>query len=148
MEILRGLGVDGTIGYQLVLFLLTYLVLHFVLFNPYFKAFKERVNRTMGRAELAEKYLAETNLLQSEYETKARTLSSQYKSIYDESRAKAMSEYDKLVSEARQKAKDQTEKNKADIAAEFARAHEQMQKEIPSIAGAVTARLLGKDLIQ
>lgn len=148
MELLRGLGLDSSVGIQLVIFLITYLILHFVLFKPYFAAYNERLKRTMGQADLAEKYLAESQALQAVYENKARELSAQYKAIYDDSRLKAQREYDQTVSAARQTAKTQFETTKQKIRTELDSARKESQKEVPAVAGAITARLLGKDLIQ
>jgi len=148
MEMLRGLGVNSTVGIQLVIFLVGYAFLYFALFKPYFRAYAERVDRTMGRAELAERYIAESTALQAEYETKARELSSQYKSIFDESRSQALREYDRVVSEARLAAKAQLENAKQKIRSELENANNQLQKEIPAVAEAITSRLLGKDMLQ
>ena len=147
MELLRGLGLDSSVGIQLVLFLVTYLILHFVLFKPYFAAYNERISRTMGRAELAEKYLAESQALQGEYENKARQLSAQYKAIFDESRLKAQKESDQTVSQARQAAKSQLESMKQKIRGELENARKDAQKEIPTVTSAITSRLLGKELV-
>jgi F-type H+-transporting ATPase subunit b len=148
MELLRGLGVNATVGIQLVIFLATYLVLHFVLFKPYFRAYVNRVERTMGRAELAERFLAESQHLQTEYERRARELSAQTKTIFDGSRTQAMREYDQLVNEARQAAKASFESSKQKINTEMAGARQGLQGEIPNLAEVITARLLGKDLAQ
>lgn len=149
MDLLRGLGVvPEFLGYHLVIFLVTYLVLHFLLFKPYFKAYLARVERTMGRAELAEKYLAETQSLQAEYEGKAQELSHKYRAIFDSSRVQAMKEYDKLVSEARQTAKAEFDAAKQNISAEMQAARKNLQAEVPALSEVITARLLGKDLAQ
>lgn len=146
MELLRGLGVNQTVGIQLVIFIVTYLVLNQILFKPYFKAYTERVARTMGRAELAEKYLAESQVLQKEYETKARELSTQFKTVFDGSRAEAVKEYDEIVGQARQSAKAEFEERKKQVQMAMAQAQKDLTKEIPTLAEVITARLLGRDL--
>ena len=148
MELLRGLGVDQTIGIQFVVFVATYLVLHFVLFKPYFMAFKERVEKTMGQTEQAERYIAEAQELQHQYETKARKLSGEYKAIYDRSRGEAMREYDRLVGEARQGAKAAFEVAKERIDHELQAAQEEVRKEVPAVASGIVSQLLGKEARQ
>jgi F-type H+-transporting ATPase subunit b len=148
MELLRGLGVNSTVGIQMVIFLVAYLALHFILFKPYFRAYVDRVERTMGRAELAERFLAESQSLQSEYERKARELSAQFKTIFDGSRSTAMREYDQLVNDARQAAKASFETSKQKIDVEIDAARKSLQSEIPALSEVITARLLGKDLAQ
>ncbi len=148
MDLLRGLGVNSTVGYQIVIFLATYVVLHFVLFKPYFKAYLGRVESTMGRAEMAERFLAESQSLQAEYERKAQTLSHQYRTIFDSSRMQAMKEHDRLMSEARQAAKTEFEAAKQNISTELQSARKNLQAEVPVLSEVITARLLGKDLAQ
>jgi len=145
MELLTGLGVNQTVGIQFVIFLATYFVLHFVLFRPYFAAFKARVANTMGQTEQAERYIAETHELQYKYETKARQLSNEYKAIYDKSRAEAMKEYDRLVGEARQGARAAYDASKDRIDEGMRQARQDIRKEIPAVATEITGRLLGKE---
>lgn len=145
LDMLRGLGVNETVGPQLVIFLFSYTVLYFLILKPYFKAYVERVDRTMGRAELAERYIAESHALQSEYENKARSMSASYKSIFDESRTKAMREYDQMVGEARNAAKTQLESSKEKIRSQLTTARKDLEKEVPGVVSEITTRLLGKD---
>lgn len=148
IAMLQGLGVNSTVGPQLVIFLVSYLLLYFLIFKPYFRAYTERVERTMGRTELAERYISESHALQSEYEAKARELSANYKTIFDDSRGKAMREYDKLIGEARQAAKAQLDGAKDKIKGQMSTARKDLEKEVPAVSAAITSRLLGKELVQ
>ena len=54
MDLLIQLGVNHTLAVQLVMFLVTFVILKYVLFEPYYAAFNERQERTVGRTELAD----------------------------------------------------------------------------------------------
>lgn len=144
-QLLIGLKLNHTVVYQLISFIIVYAVLHFVLFVPYYNAFSERVKRTMGQTELAEQFIVETRVLQAEYEQKAKHLAQQYRTIFDESRARAQKEYDQKVSEARETAKTELEAMKAKIVSELESAREEAKKEIPGLVVTITSRLLGRE---
>lgn len=146
MELLRGLGVNSTIGYQLVIFLITYVILHQVLFRPYYKAYLARIERTMGRTEMAERFTAEAQALQAEYESKARALSTKYRELFEASRVQANKEQDEIVNAARTHAKTTMETAKQKITSELTTARKSLEKETPVLADTIMARLLGKDL--
>src|SRR5262245_8514189 len=71
MSLLASLGVNETLVIQLGIFLAVYMVLKYVLFTPYFKAFNQRAESTVGQADLAERYIAETKALEDEFANKA-----------------------------------------------------------------------------
>ena len=148
MAILTNLGINGSLWVNLGIYIFVMLVLTFVLFGPYFKAYKERVERTFGRAQLAERYVLETQEMQTQYEAKARELSSQYKSAFDHARSLAMREYDQLVSAARQESRRMIDGAKSKITAEADKAKAALKSEVPFVGKVIAARLLGKDLVQ
>ena len=90
MDILSALGVDATLGIQFIIFLVSYVFLVNVVFKPYHRAYEERVKRTLGNAEFAERILAETKELEIEFEQKARLLNYETKGIFDSERSEAM----------------------------------------------------------
>lgn len=146
MGILEALGVDSTIAIQFVVFMFVYFVLHFVLFKPYFLAYIERKQRTVGNTDVAERVTTETRDLEVKYEQKARELNSQHKGIYDASRTEALKEYDRLVSEAREDAKITLEQSRERLRNELKKARAEVEQEIPVVTQAITTKMLGKDL--
>src|SRR5438309_787896 len=88
------------------LFLLIFWVMKTVLFAPYFAAFRERKERTVGQTEAAERYINESKELEGQFAAKAQQINEQFKAIYDQSRYEATKEYDRVVQVARTKAKD------------------------------------------
>lgn len=145
MDLLLGLGVNSTVKYQLVTFLVAYVFLYMVLFKPYYKAYLERVSRTLGQTDLAEKYLLETQSLQAEFERKSRDINNKYKEVYESGRKQAMQEYDQVVGAAKASAKTQVDAAKMQIAGQVKEARQQLEKEVVTVAGVISGRLLGGD---
>ncbi|MCB0384998.1 MAG: ATP synthase F0 subunit B, partial [Bdellovibrionales bacterium] len=119
MEILTALGVNSTLGIQFIIFLVAYVFLTTLVFKPYHRAYEERVKRTEGNTDLAERILTESKDLELQFEQKARALNNETKIIFDHSRTEAMKEYDRMVSQARDRAKSIMEKTRLQIGHEF-----------------------------
>src|ERR1700691_5507646 len=101
MDLLIHLGVNNTLGIQLVTFLITFMVLKYFLFEPYYAAFNERKERTLGKTELAERFISETRELEAKYAERAQAANDRFREVFDKSRGEAVKEYDNLISEAR-----------------------------------------------
>lgn len=146
MSLLISLGVNSTLAFQLGIFLAVFIVLKYFLFGPYFEAFNKRAESTVGQAELAERYLAETKDLEDQFAMKAQVANERYRSVYDQTRGEALKEYDKLVSEARSKSKVVVDGARQQIQADMQAAQAQLTKEIPDVAKIINQKLLGQDL--
>jgi len=146
MSLLTSLGVNPTLVIQLGIFLFVFFILKYLLFGPYFRAFNQRNESTVGQTELAERYLQETKALEDEYAMKAQVANERYRTIYDQTRAEATKEYDRLVGEARAQAKTQVEGARQKIQKEVDGAQAQLTKEIPEVVKIINQKLLGKDL--
>ena len=118
MELFTALGINSTLFMQIAGFLVTFIFLKLVLFDPYFKAYLERSRQTVGQVDEAEKYNLETKTLEEEYAQEARKINQEYKNIYDKVRAEAIKEYDQKVSTAREEAKFELEKSQKKISDE------------------------------
>jgi F-type H+-transporting ATPase subunit b len=146
MEILRMLGVDGTLWIHLACFLVSYVTFSKLILKPYMAALNEREKRTVGNEEHALRLVEEANQLGSEYEQKARAINSQIKGAYDESRTAAMREYDRLVQSAREESQKLLESARADIGREVQSARKTLSGEVPAVAAAMASKLAGKDI--
>ena len=93
MDLLIQLGVNSSITIQLGMFLVVFVVLKYVLFQPYYAAFKERKERTIGKTELAERFVAEARELEEQYTLRAQQANDQFREIYDKNRLAATKEY-------------------------------------------------------
>ena len=144
MAILESIGLDQTLYIQFIVFFITFMFVNGLIFKPYNKAFEERLKRTQGNKSLADRALEETKQLELEYEKKARSINSEFKSIYDSSKTNALHEYDRLIAEARENAKSLLEVNREKITGELEKAKKDVCKEIPIVSEAIVNKLLGK----
>ena len=101
MAILQQFGINETFFYQLVIFLIAITSLSLLVFKPYLAALEQRENRTKGGEELAHELHRASADLRAQYETRAREVSGQIKSIYDDYRSQASKEQEHIVSRAR-----------------------------------------------
>lgn len=138
---------NSTVFIQLVLFLFGYVVISNVLFKPYLAAYEERKKRTEGNEQVAERTIAETKDLELVYEEKARSLSSEHKAIYDQSRSEALHAHDEIVTAANKKAKDLLEATKGEIASELEKTRAELSAEAPLVSKTIVNHLAGKDLV-
>jgi F0F1-type ATP synthase membrane subunit b/b' len=146
MELLISLGVNQTLAYQFGIFVVVYLTLKYVLFVPYFHAYNERNERTVGKTELAERFVAETHELEQAYAQKAQEVNERYKSVYDRTRAEAVKEYDRLVGDARAQGKKLIDEARNQVQKEMTSARTQLAQEINGISQLINHKLIGKDL--
>jgi F0F1-type ATP synthase membrane subunit b/b' len=146
MDLLIQLGVNNTLGLQLVMFLITFVVLKNVLFEPYYAAFNERKERTEGKTELAERFVAEAHELEQRYGARAQEVNDKFRAVYDQSRAEALKEYDRLVNEARTKTKGTIEESNRKIEKEMIAAREKLSSETAGVSQLMVQKLIGKDL--
>ena len=121
------------------------MVLKYVLFGPYFRAFNERNLRTVGQTELAERYVNETRDLEARFSAKAQEVNDRYRKVFDLARGEATKDYDRIVNESRTKAKQLVEEARNKIQAEMETSRTQLDKEVASVSQLINHKLVGKD---
>lgn len=146
MELLTQLGVNSTLAYQLVCFIVVYAILKYILFTPYFKAYNERNLRTVGQTELAEKFVTETRELEEKFAAKASEVNDRYKAVYDKTRSEALKEYDRMVNESRAQSKRLVDESRTKIEKEMETARTQLKGEVSGISKLINQKLVGKEL--
>ncbi len=144
MEMLDSLGLNHTAFLQFAIFSVTFFVMTFGLFTPYAKALAERQERTKGAAAASEELVTQTNELKQQFETKARSISGEIKSIYDENRNLGQKENEKILATAREQAHAIVEKARGQVAIQVTEAQRKLKEEVPVVAQAIAAKLLSK----
>jgi F-type H+-transporting ATPase subunit b len=145
MEIFASLGLNWTLFVQMGVFLVVFVILKAVLFEPYFAAYRQRKERTEGQAEAAERYVHEAKDLEAKYAIRAQEINAQYKAIFDKNRSETMKECDRVIQDARGRAKSWTEQARTKIEKEVRDAKQQLSPDIPVISQMITAKMLGKE---
>jgi F-type H+-transporting ATPase subunit b len=146
MDLLTSLGVNSSLFIQFGLFLVVYVVLKHVLFEPYYAAYKERSERTVGKAELAERFVNETKALEEQFSARAQEANEKYMAVYEKTRSEAMKEYDIKVNDARARAKKVVDESRRHIESEVATARVQLNKDTGAVSQLINQKLIGKDL--
>jgi len=146
VSLLRSLGVNSTIWFQLGCFFVAYLAVTELVFKPYLRAYEARQSRTIGGEVGAAKTVEEIGVLQNQYESKVRALNNEIKGIYDTSRAEAQKKYDEMMQAARKQGDEILEANRAQIATQVEVAERNLKSEVPTLGAAIASRLIGKDL--
>lgn len=144
MSLLHALGINEFAIVQFVIFLVVFYFLVSAVFRPYLAALSERQNRTVGGVHEAELYQHKAVELHSDYQDKVREVNSHIHEIFQKSRAEALAEYDKILQAARQSAASQIELNRQKIAQVVAQVGADLQRQTPSLALAITNKLLGR----
>jgi len=145
MDMLTQLGVNETLAIQLGMFLVVFVALKYLLFGPYFAAFNERQARTLGKTELAERYLAESRAMEETYALRAREANDRYREVFDKSRAETNKQYEQLVSDARNQSKVRIEEMRAQIRKEIQGVQTQLTQEVPAVSQLINHKLIGKE---
>ncbi len=142
INLLVSLGVDSSVFYQFSIFLVSYIAMYFLVFKPYYKAYGQRVENTVGSQESNERVLEEAQEIQVEFESKTRDINSEYKKIYTQARTTAMEEYDGIVMSARAQAKSILDKAQIDIQAQFELAQNKLGPETAQISTQIKTKIL------
>jgi F-type H+-transporting ATPase subunit b len=146
MELLKSLGIDGTLWIHIACFAVGYLSLSNFVFKPYAKALAEREKRTVGGEELAQQLLVQAAEINANYEQKAKAISASIRAEYDKNRVEALRESETLISSARQEASKLLESSRAKISAEIGAAKNALAAEVPSITSAIASKMAGKEI--
>ena len=148
MDILLSLGIDHTVGYHFLLFVVVFLFLSQFVFKPYFSAYKERANRTIGGQENAQQLIAETEKLHLEYERKARAMNKEHKKIFDTRRSEALHAHDEVIQKAKVQAQEYLDTARGKINGELKAARQEVSTEVSSISDLIVNKVAGRELIQ
>jgi F-type H+-transporting ATPase subunit b len=146
MELLKSLGIDGTLWIHIACFAVGYLSLSNFVFKPYAKALSEREKRTVGGEELAQQLLVQAGEINSNYEQKAKAISASIRAEYDKNRVEALRESESLISSARQEASKLLESSRMKIASEIGAAKSALASEVPAITSAIASKMAGKEI--
>lgn len=144
MDIFGQLGINTTAAFQFVFFAIALIYLSKVVFAPYAQALEERQKKTKGGEDLAVEYQAKSVELQAEYETKARALNTEIKSIIDSAKSQAAKDYEQSVEKSRVEAEKLVQQNRSTVSSAVESAVGELKSQTSAVAMAITTKLLGK----
>lgn len=141
---LHQLGVNNTVFFQFVIYILVFPLLHILVFKPFAKAQEERQNRTKGSEQLSYEFHQKTAELQSEYQRRAREVNGLIHEIFVEAKTQASTEQEKILQAAKQDAQNTIDQNNKKISTLIAEASKDLSGQASQLALTVTQKLLGK----
>ena len=144
MAIIQALGINSTIFYLFILVGFFFFAMSSLVFTPYTDALFERDRRTKGGEEEAGQLTKQSADLRSKFESRAREMNNEMKTIFDSYREESNREYEKIVAKARQESQKLIDEARARVSGEINLAAARMKEEIPQVAQAMTTRLLSK----
>ncbi len=142
MAVLDQLGLNQSFFIQFLIFSFAYLALSKIVFAPYVKALEIREEKTKGGEDLAFEFQKKSQDLRNRYEAKARQVSGEVKTIFDEYRQQASHEYERIITKARSESQSLIESARQKVAIEINAAQTQLKSEIPLVAQEMTRKLL------
>lgn len=146
MEILLQLGANGTAFIQFGLFIVAISFLTVVVYNPFFKAYDERLKLTKGADQVASETQDEAKKLEQIYQVRAREINSKIQNIFDASRKQASEAGATILAQAKDAATQATEKSRADIATQKQKAEQMVATISEDVASEITKKLTGAAL--
>lgn len=146
MEILLQLGANGTAFIQFGLFIVAISFLTVVVYNPFFKAYDERLKLTKGADQVANETQDEAKKLEQIYQARAREINGKIQNIFDASRKQATEASATILAQAKDVAAKSTEQSRSDIAAQKQKAQQMVQAISEDVASEITKKLTGATL--
>ena len=144
MEIFTKLGIDSTLFIQMAIFLVVYLIMHFLVFKPLFELYKHRETLVLGNQEDKEQKLAEIKKIKDEYESKLRKLHSQIQGIFTEVKSEATEDCSEKLLEAKRQVKNTITETRKQRQLEQQDTKEKLEKGIPQLASMAIDKILNR----
>ena len=146
LSILKQLGVNRTIGDQLLLFLICYFFLSRFLFKPYLANLDYRKKNTVGNADEATRLNTAAEHLAMDYQGQVKAQNEKATAIYDKLKAEGLAEEDRLVAAARAQGSDVLDQTRALIQKEMGVAKTALKEQIPQLVRQIASRVLGREI--
>lgn len=142
--ILEQLELNATFFYQFVLFAVVFVFLTKVYFRPFLKLIELRHRRTVEDRESAEKLAAQAEARLQEYQQKLAEIRAQLRAESDAILGQAKAKESELLGAARDEAKRLTQEAIASVEEQKVALRSQITKDVDSLAGLVSEKLLAR----
>jgi F-type H+-transporting ATPase subunit b len=135
---------DVSIAYQIVLFLVLWLILNKVLFQPYLKLLAEREQKTAGTQHDSSDLEHEAQRLKSQYEEKIAQAQAAGYAAKDAIVQEGRQQREKILGQAREDATGSLERVRNEVAQSLVQERRLAAAEVSNVAGAMVAKVLGR----
>jgi F-type H+-transporting ATPase subunit b len=138
------ISIDISVVYQMVIFLVVWLILSKVLFRPYLNLLDERERRTTGARHDSSDLEHEGARLKAEYEEKLAQARAAGTAVKDTIVQEGRQEREKLLQDAREEAAHTLETARHEVQTQLARERELLVAEVGYVAHDMVSKILGR----
>jgi len=135
---------DISIAYQIILFLVLWVILNKVLFQPYLNLLSERERKTTGAQHDSGDLEHEAARLKAEYEDKIAQAQAAGYAAKDAIVQDGRQQREKILSQARDDAAGTLERVRNEVASALEQERRLAAAEVSDVAGAMVAKVLGR----
>lgn len=135
---------DISILYQIILFVLLWLILNKVLFQPYLNLLEERERKTSGAEHDSAELEHEGARLRTQYQEKIAQAQNAGYAAKEAILQEARQQREKILSDARQQATQTLEHVRGEIAAAVEQEKRLAAAEVGTVAGEMASKVLGR----
>ena len=142
MDIFSQLGVNHTFWMQLGIFIIVLFLLQNIGFKLYAQALSDREKRTLGNEDLATELKEQAKEVYQRYEVAARSLNTDIKNLFDESRKQAQSQTEEQLQVVRREVQKLSDETKRTVAQEVQVAKKKINEDLPLLANEISQKLM------
>lgn len=135
---------DFSVVYQVILFLVLWLILNKLLFQPYLHLLEERERKTSGAQHDSTDLEFEGARLKAQYEENIAQAQAAGYAAKDAILQEGRQEREKILNQARQEAALTLERTRIEVAAAMERERGLAAAEVATVAGEIAAKVLGR----
>lgn len=143
MEILQQLGANQSAIIQFFIFAVSIAFLTVFVFNPFFKAYDIRLEKTKGVESVAKDTIEETKNLNLIFQSKARESNDKIRNIYDTERSAAQKKSEEIIKDAKADADKILTSSRSEISAQVSQSKSQVASLSQEIATQLTQKFEG-----
>jgi F0F1-type ATP synthase membrane subunit b/b' len=143
MEILQQLGANQSAIIQFFIFAISIAFLTVFVFNPFFKAYDIRLEKTKGVENVAKDTIEETKNLNLIFQSKAREANDKIRNIYDSERSVAQKKSEDILKTAKADADKILVGSRSEISAQVSQSKSQVASLSQEIATQLTQKFEG-----
>jgi F-type H+-transporting ATPase subunit b len=140
------ISLDFSVFYQVVLFVVLWLILSKILFRPYLQLLEQREYRTSGARHETEALESEGQRLRAEYEAKMAEVETAGETAKNAIVEEARKQRELIVNEAREHAARELEQVRREIDSQLQEERKRATAETATMAQDMAAKLLGRSI--
>ncbi len=137
LGLIGSLGLNTTLFIQFGIFMVSFGILHYLLFKPYNNAAQERYDRTVGNEESAHQFDEEIELIERKYKERALQTNNEVQEVFAKSETSGKEQVNTILKTAKDKYQSSKEKLEKEAAHEFSTEQAKIPNLVPELKTAL-----------